>query len=390
MKKIILTTLILMLLLALFSCVNNPSVDTAPGTDKPMQSEQETTPILSDDNTNTSADNNDEKTSQTIDDTRELIYSEYEKIEKLKSHMNKKSSYYSLLDGGDFLGNLPLPNKDFFGDLKLEASFDELDTSDTYYLNEIINFKYRHVDYESYKLITNYDELVSLVFDANNFDASIFDEYYVMYMYREYPVVQKGNIGFKGFKVIDEKLYIVFDDYGYNGESFSDMCDPKEYYLLIPKSEISDDVKKEGTIVILDNNVMLYQHQAIETPDNVNKELNTMWILKTNEELEDFCSFYGIEKPLHINFYDSNQMVAVLYTQRNTKYNEGEFGYYGFGDGNITFTYFTDGASDEEKSYVFDFIELPYSDLEETELLVNVKSDARILETIKPKEENMN
>ncbi len=385
MKKIILTTLILMLLLSLFSCANNPPVDTTSNSELSQGSQAGNDEALTPDDSKENTENkDDEKIS-----LKDFVNKELDKMIKINNLKNQNRNYYSFVDGGEFLGILPTVDTNYFEDIDLTVNLKDDSDSTFNTCIELLDFE-RSLQFQPYRLITTYEEFTSLAKNTEGFDADIFSENVVLYI--EYASCShKLGLYYKNLTFIDGKPYIVRD---FNTENKDILCNGMlttyDYYFVIPKSQIDKEMLNEGTITILHNSTIIYDHQAIQAPDNVNKELNTMWILKTNEELEDFCSFYGIEKPSDINFYDRNQMVAVLYTQRSTKYNEGEFGYYGFGNGNITFTYFTDGASDEEKSYVFDFIELPYSDLAETELLVNVKLDARILETIKPKKENEN
>jgi hypothetical protein len=187
MKKLVLILLILMTFLFVTSCDkkevdNNESVSNVESSDIDQSS-----------NINDNENKHDEEvvTEATI--------------------LNLENSYYPLLSGVNYLGN---DFEQVYGCLQSEPL---------------------------YKIITTYEEFLTLVENADQIDAKIFDENYVFVFYEYNPPFSTiGRLLCDGTEIILNRQE--HETPFYNSHVFN--------FLIVPKAHFSENVKTNGTFSI--------------------------------------------------------------------------------------------------------------------------------------------
>lgn len=221
--------------------------------------------------------------------------------------------------------------------------------------------------YSSYHLITTYEELCT-VFPDNGVSNTIFDENYILFIKREYWEEWGEYIGFKNLSYDGLNLSITFDRYHHYYGISSPGSLTNQDYVLIPKNDIETSIASKGTIIVLENQIMLHSiYKSIEPTNSfLESEEAKMWSFYSKNEIEAFCQEKGLELNGNDLFFGENYAYVFIYVKRKGLSND-YCGYNKFElkDGVITATlhYNTEKVTETEEAYMLDLIKIPIESL---------------------------
>ena len=356
MKKIIAFILaVLMLVLLLSSCGTPVNTDTQ-ATDSNTKTEDKIdnedtdteaseTDTESDDlttNVDTSTDTQVPEASTDTTDTSTDTSTDKQEPESNEGESNKDKQLYSQIKGGEPSENI--------GDSKIVQE-DKI-----------------KVNYSPYRLIYTYDELLELTENASEIDSTIFEENIILYVKQRYPSIWGEPVGYSDFKIENGELFITYSKYMYSLECASEAIIYYNDYIVIPKRELPAELEKAGTISVIINVIELYHMEGGKKVDEMTMPLNSAWILRTKDEVNEFASTYNITDKA---FPYSNEVVVAIYMKRPQKImyvdeiQNTHQGYLAEVNGmNLKITYLYDENNAGETEYYIDFIILPNEILE--------------------------
>lgn len=337
MKKIIAIILIvLMLVLLISSCGTPVNTDTQTvdetGTNEKNDNEDADTETT-DTDTETEADTDSDNLSTDAIDTS----TDTQKPESSDGGSNKDKQLYSQIKGGEFLEKL--------GD------------------STIIKEDKTKVNFSPYRLICTYDELLEFSENASEIDSTIFEENVILYVKQRYPNICGEPVGYSDFKIENGELFITYSKYEYRLENAAEAIMYYNDYIVIPKSELPLELERNGTIGVIINVIELNHMEGINKVEEQTVPLNSAWILRTKDEVNEFASTYNITDKA---FPYSNEVVVAIYMKHPQKIpyvNESQNthqGYLAEANGtNLKITYLYDENNAGETEYYIDFIILP-------------------------------
>ncbi|MBE6663979.1 MAG: hypothetical protein E7602_05695 [Ruminococcaceae bacterium] len=354
---LIVLALVLSLVLAFTSCGGSTETDT----DNESQKADTDTQTVDETGTNEKNDNEDADTEATETDTDTETETDTEaddlntdttdtstdtqKPESNEGESNKHKELYSQIKGGKFLENL--------GDSTIEK---EDATA---------------VNFSPYRLICTYDELLEFAENASNIDSSVFEENIILYVKQRYPNICGEPVGYSDFKIENGELFITYSKYKYRLENSGELITYYKDYIVIPKSELPLELERNGTIGVIINVIELNHMEGINKVEEQTVPLNSAWILRTKDEVNEFASTYNITDKA---FPYSDEVVVAIYMKRPQKImyvdeiQNTHQGYLAEVNGsNLKITYLYDENNAGETEYYIDFIVLPKEMLEGVE-----------------------
>ena len=351
MKKIIAFILaVLMLVLLLSSCGTPVNTDTQAADsntktedkidNEDTDTEASETDTESDDlstDVDTSTDTQESETSTDTADTSTDTSTDTQAPESSDTESNKDKQLYSQIKGGEPSENI--------GDSKIVQE-DKI-----------------KVNYSPYRLIYTYDELLELTENASEIDSTIFEENVILYVKQRYSSIWGEPVGYSDFKIENGELFITYSKYMYSLETAAEAIMHYNDYIVIPKSELPRELEKAGTISVIINLIELYHMEGGKKVDEMTMPLNSAWILRTKDEVNEFASTYNITDKA---FPYSNEVVVAIYMKRPQKVpymNESQNTHQGYlaevNGTNLKITYLYDENNAGETEYYIDFIILP-------------------------------
>ena len=352
MKKIIAIILIVLILAVLISSCGTPvntdtqAVDETGTNEKNDNEDTDTETTDTDTETDTETDTDTETEADTDSDNLSTdaidTSTDTQKPESSDGGSNKDKQLYSQIKGGKFLENL--------GD------------------STIIKEDKTKVNFSPYRLIYTYDELLEFSENASEIDSTIFEENVILYVKQRYPSIWGEPVGYSDFKIENGELFITYSKYEYRLGIAGELIMYYNDYIVIPKSELPLELERTGTIGVIINVIKLDHMQGVNKVDEMTTPLNSAWILRTKDEVNEFASTYNITDKA---FPYSNEVVVAIYMKRPQKImyvdeiQNTHQGYLAEVNGtNLKITYLYDENNAGETEYYIDFIILPNEILE--------------------------
>ncbi len=167
-----------------------------------------------------------------------------------------------------------------------------------------------------YKIIDTYEELCNATSLGAKFPRSIFDNSFILILYRYEGAEDIGRIGYKDFSYVDNKATITVHTWSadYIDES------PQEWkelvYLQIPSEVKPKNNVIGGRLTIEKDETKLYDMAQVQAY-NTNHENGTAWLLEANE-LNDFLTenrIAALNWKKYSSYTDKDYKILALYIE---------------------------------------------------------------------------
>lgn len=217
-----------------------------------------------------------------------------------------------------------------------------------------------HVRHSPYKLIYTYDELVEVAENANNIESSVFEENAVLYIVQKFGSIYGKPIGFNDLKMIDGAPFITYTLYRYENEVASEAICYHEDYIVIPKSSVPDGMYQTGVIGVIQNEIALEVPQAVNVVEESALPINSAYVLKTKDEVNEFAAAYGLEKTITPGYKEIVIAICVRRPKREYYGTDSYQGYFYKRDGStLKISYLYEENENSEWETYIEFIEPP-------------------------------
>lgn len=242
------------------------------------------------------------------------------------------------------------PTDPIWQDISQTATFTK-EQFDGYYTSAkfVFNQSYYGLGYEfgaKYKVIKSYEEL-NVIDEGTALEASIFDENYILIVYRHYNGgMQYDYIGYKNVCINDKELEITLDCYEREEDTNDQYVEIETVeYLIVPTVQLDSLSNDEGTLTINYNERDFYERIWYSVDEEIAQNFanGTTWLFQNVDDyinlMEHFGARHYIDGFEHLArlviFYEAGTNIGIGYSNCNTEGNKFYITNEAFVDDNI-------------------------------------------------------